>query len=166
LDSLEPTTKEPFAPGALYEFESKQAAGIGDDGEVIVEQAPVSFGREPLVTNAGDHGFFFGWRSDPFFFDVNGNFQSHAVNRRGLLQRQNDAREPKCNRQSWAAPRSIMGVPVPRAAAPLGPAVFQISHNANGGERMTKKRANLRRRQRFLSRVISGHCFALSIFRT
>jgi hypothetical protein len=74
LDSLEPTTKEPFAPGALYEFESKQAAGIGDDGEVIVEQAPVSFGRETLVTNAGDHGFFFGWRSDPFFFDVNGNF--------------------------------------------------------------------------------------------
>jgi Domain of unknown function (DUF4331) len=107
LDSLGPTTKEPFAPGALYEFKIdtnrdavadltysvqfassedgkqtatvrrlrvKQAAGIGDDGEVIVQQAPVSFGRERLVTNAGDHGFFFGWRSDPFFFDVNGNF--------------------------------------------------------------------------------------------
>jgi Domain of unknown function (DUF4331) len=52
----------------------KQAAGIGDDGEVIVQQAPVSFGQEGLVTNAGDHRFFFGWRSDPFFFDVNGNF--------------------------------------------------------------------------------------------
>ena len=72
LDSLEPTTKEPFAPGALYEFKidtnrdavadltysvqfassedgkqtatvrrlkDKQAAGIDDDGEVIVKQA-------------------------------------------------------------------------------------------------------------------------------
>src|SRR5947208_1253520 len=43
-------------------------------GEVIVEEAPVSFGREALVTEAGDYRFFFGWRSDPFFFDVNGNF--------------------------------------------------------------------------------------------
>ena len=43
-------------------------------GEVIVEEAPVSFGREALVTKAGDSCFFFGWRSDPFFFDVNGNF--------------------------------------------------------------------------------------------
>jgi len=26
------------------------------------------------VTKAGDYRFFFGWRGDPFFFDVNGNF--------------------------------------------------------------------------------------------
>jgi hypothetical protein len=26
------------------------------------------------VTETGDYRFFFGWRSDPFFFDVNGNF--------------------------------------------------------------------------------------------
>jgi hypothetical protein len=26
------------------------------------------------VTKAGDFRFFFGWRSDPFFFDANGNF--------------------------------------------------------------------------------------------
>ena len=26
------------------------------------------------MTQAGDFRFFFGWRSDPFFFDVNGNF--------------------------------------------------------------------------------------------
>src|SRR5229473_1802460 len=107
LDSPEPTTKEPFAPVALYEFkidtngdavtdltysvqfassgdgkqtatvcrlQGKQAAGMGDDSEVVVQQAPVSVGREALVTNAGDFRFFFGWRSDPFFFDVNGNF--------------------------------------------------------------------------------------------
>src|SRR5437016_7852970 len=107
LASPEPTTKEPFAPGALYELkidtdgdavanlaysvqfasseDGKQtatvrriqgvrAAGVGEEGEVIVQQAPVSVGREALVTKAGDYRFFFGWRSDPFFFDVNGNF--------------------------------------------------------------------------------------------
>jgi hypothetical protein len=54
--------------------QGKGAAGVGDDAEVIVQQAPVSVGREALVTKAGDYRFFFGWRSDPFFFDVNGNF--------------------------------------------------------------------------------------------
>ena len=109
LDSLEPTTSEPFKPGALYEFkidtngdavadlgcsvqfassedakqtatvrrlQGKRAAGVGDDGEVIVENAPVSVEREAVVTKAGDYCFFFGWRSDPFFFDVNGNFNN------------------------------------------------------------------------------------------
>jgi hypothetical protein len=107
LNSPEPTTTEPFAPGALYEvkvdtdgnavadlaysvqfassgdgkqtatvrrLQGVRAAGVGEEGEVIVQQAPVSVGREALVTKAGDYRFFFGWRSDPFFFDVNGNF--------------------------------------------------------------------------------------------
>ena len=107
LDSPEPTTKEPFAPGALYEvkvdrdgdavadlgfsvqfasskegeqtatvrrLQGARAAGVGDDGDVVVQGAPVSVGREPLVTEAGDFRFFFGWRSDPFFFDAMGNF--------------------------------------------------------------------------------------------
>jgi uncharacterized protein DUF4331 len=107
LDSPEPTTTEPFAPGALYEIkidtnndaitdicysvqfaysedgkqtarvrrlQGVQAAGVGEEGEVIVQQAPVSVGREALVTKAGDYRFFFGWRSDPFFFDAMGNF--------------------------------------------------------------------------------------------
>ena len=107
LNSPVPTTKEPFAPGALYELkidtigdviadicysvqfasceDGKQtatvrrlqgvpAAGVGEEGEVIVQQAPVSAGQEALVTKAGDCCFFFGWRSDPFFLDVNGNF--------------------------------------------------------------------------------------------
>src|SRR5258705_5237732 len=51
-----------------------RAVGVCDDGEVMVENAPVSVEREALVTNAGDYRFFFGWRSDSFFFDVNGNF--------------------------------------------------------------------------------------------
>jgi len=102
-----PTTPEPFAPGALYEFkvdtdrdaiadiaysvqfastndgkqtatlcrsQGTRAAGVYNDGEVIVEAAPVSVEREALVTKAGDHRVFFGWRSDPFFFDANGLF--------------------------------------------------------------------------------------------
>ena len=55
-------------------LQGARAAGVGDDGEVIVQQAPVSVGQEALVTQVGDLRFFFGWRSDPFFFDVNGNF--------------------------------------------------------------------------------------------
>jgi hypothetical protein len=104
-----PTTKEPFAPGALYQFkidtdgdaiadiaysvqfasaedgkqiatlrriQGARAAGVCDDGEVIVEEAPVSVGRDALVTRAGDYRLFFGWRSDPFFFDANGLFNN------------------------------------------------------------------------------------------
>ena len=107
LDSPEPTTKEPFAPGALYEVkvdtngdlvadlgcsvkfsssgDGKQTAtvrrlpgarapGVGDEGELIVQDAPVSVGKEAPVTQVGDYRFFFGWRSDPFFFDAMGNF--------------------------------------------------------------------------------------------
>ena len=107
LDSPEPTTMEPFAPGALYEIkidtngdaipdicfsvqfaysedgqqtatvrrlQGAQAAGFGDDGEVVVQGARVSVGREARVAEVGDFRFFFGWRSDPFFFDAMGNF--------------------------------------------------------------------------------------------
>lgn len=52
--------------------EGQEAAGTGDVGEVIVEAAPVSTGRDAQVTEAGGYRFFAGWRSDPFFFDVRG----------------------------------------------------------------------------------------------
>src|SRR5262249_17520721 len=51
-----------------------RAAAMSDEGEVITHGAPVSVGDEAFVTIGGDHPFFFGWRSDPFFFDVDGNF--------------------------------------------------------------------------------------------
>jgi hypothetical protein len=44
----------------------------GDEGVVVVKGAPVSTGRQPVLTDAGDYRFFAGWRSDPFFFDVHG----------------------------------------------------------------------------------------------
>ena len=102
-----PTTREPFAPGALYEIlidtdgdaiadirysvqvssaedgsqraalrriEGKQPAGTAEGYAEIVSDAPVSTGADALVIEGSDHRLFFGWRSDPFFFDANGLF--------------------------------------------------------------------------------------------
>lgn len=99
------TTREPFAPKALYELkidtngdavadiayrvrfsssadgqqtatvrriEGAQAAETGDSGQVMIEAAAVSTGRDARVTEAGRYRFFAGWRSDPFFFDTRG----------------------------------------------------------------------------------------------
>ena len=48
------------------------AAGIGDTGDMLMEEAPVSLDGTPHVTEGGGHRLFAGWRSDPFFFDVLG----------------------------------------------------------------------------------------------
>ncbi len=53
-------------------IDGPQAAGTGEGGRVIVDGAPVSMERETKVTQAGDVRFFAGWRSDPFFCDVEG----------------------------------------------------------------------------------------------
>lgn len=53
-------------------IDGSQAAGTGDGGQVIVDGAPVSTGREARITKAGNTSFFAGWRSDPFFCDVEG----------------------------------------------------------------------------------------------
>jgi hypothetical protein len=52
--------------------EGAQAAETGDGGQLIVSRAPVSIGRDAIVTTSGDYRFFAGWRSDPFFFDTQG----------------------------------------------------------------------------------------------
>ncbi len=57
---------------AVRRVDGQQAAGTGDGGRVIVDGAPVSTGREARITQAGDIRFFAGWRSDPFFCDVEG----------------------------------------------------------------------------------------------
>jgi hypothetical protein len=101
------TTTEPFAPKALYELKiDTDGDGVADiayrvrfsafergvqtaivhrvdgpraaGGRVMVDGALVSIGHEARVTEAGDIRFFAGWRSDPFFCDVEGakkNFQ-------------------------------------------------------------------------------------------
>jgi hypothetical protein len=50
----------------------QQATGNDDSGEIIIANAPVSFGEHAQVTNAADYSFFAGSRSDPFFFDLMG----------------------------------------------------------------------------------------------
>src|ERR1700723_1762897 len=50
----------------LRRVEGAQAAGTGDDGQIIIEGAPVSTGSETKVTDAGGYRFFAGWRRDPF----------------------------------------------------------------------------------------------------
>ena len=58
--------------GTLRRVEGERAAGTGEDGQMLIEGAPVSTGREAHVTETGDYRFFAGWRSDPFFFDTLG----------------------------------------------------------------------------------------------
>src|SRR5438874_5736091 len=50
----------------------QQATSNDDSGEIIIANAPVSFGEQAQVTNAGDYAFVAGSRSDPFFFDLMG----------------------------------------------------------------------------------------------
>ena len=54
------------------------AAGIDGDGELVVEDAPVSLGSEPTIVESNGYRFFAGWRSDPFFFDAGGALNDMA----------------------------------------------------------------------------------------
>ena len=72
----------------LRRAEGAEAAGTGDGGKVVVESAPVSMGRDARVAEAGDHRFFAGWRSDPFFFDAPGAVNNFQFDRRRFLRRQ------------------------------------------------------------------------------
>src|SRR6266849_10213958 len=65
-----------FASVARVELERELEDGHleeEEDADLLVEQAPVSFGSEAHITH-GRHGvrFFAGFRSDPFFFDLIG----------------------------------------------------------------------------------------------
>ena len=52
--------------------EGSEAVGRGEQGKVVIQGVPISMDRETKVTDYGSYRFFAGWRSDPFFFDVNG----------------------------------------------------------------------------------------------
>lgn len=49
-----------------------QARGRDLVGDIIIQDAPASFGSTPTVTTSGAYKFFAGLRSDPFFFDLLG----------------------------------------------------------------------------------------------
>jgi hypothetical protein len=52
--------------------EGSDAAGTGESGQTVIQDAQVSTGSEAQITEAGDYRFFAGWRSDPFFYDAGG----------------------------------------------------------------------------------------------
>jgi Domain of unknown function (DUF4331) len=52
--------------------EGADAAGVGESGEIVIAEAPVSSGSEAQITETEGYVFFAGWRSDPFFFDAEG----------------------------------------------------------------------------------------------
>src|SRR5262245_37542443 len=66
------TAEDGSQTATLRRAEGAQAAEKGDGGQIIVQSAPVSTGRDAWVTEAGEYRFFAGWRSDPFFFDTQG----------------------------------------------------------------------------------------------
>ena len=54
----------------VYRATGDEAEGTGATGQVIVEQAPVSFDGEVRVADAGGYRFYAGLRSDPFAVDL------------------------------------------------------------------------------------------------
>ncbi|MCG7205907.1 DUF4331 family protein [Streptomyces arenae] len=65
-----------FSPVAAYTQTASVQLAAGRDaaadveaGETVIAHAPVTFGTEPEITEAGGFRFFAGLRSDPFFAD-------------------------------------------------------------------------------------------------
>lgn len=56
----------------LYRATDDAARGAGPVGEVILQDAPVSFSQEAQITNQGPYRFYAGLRSEPFFADPDG----------------------------------------------------------------------------------------------
>jgi hypothetical protein len=66
------SSKDGSQTATLRRVEGPHTTGTHDGGQIVVEAAPVSMGRDARVTDAGGYRFFAGWRSDPFFFDTKG----------------------------------------------------------------------------------------------
>ncbi|MCE0448190.1 hypothetical protein LT493_44170 [Streptomyces tricolor] len=56
----------------VYRATGEQARAHEAAGEPILTDVPVSFGTEPVVAESGPYLFFAGFRSDPFFADLDG----------------------------------------------------------------------------------------------
>lgn len=56
----------------LYWATDDAARGTGPVGEVIIQDAPVSFSQEAKITTKGLYRFYVGLRSEPFFADPDG----------------------------------------------------------------------------------------------
>ena len=94
----------------LRRIEGAEANGTGYGGQIIVEGAPVSIGREACVTEAGDYRFFAGWRSDPFFFDVAGALNNLQFTGEDFLPTKTFVRSCwNCPTLSWVRKRLACG---------------------------------------------------------
>jgi hypothetical protein len=60
----------------LYRATDVAAQGAGPIGEIIIQDAPVSFTQEARITTAGGYRFYAGLRSEPFFADPTGFFNN------------------------------------------------------------------------------------------
>ncbi|MCD9194273.1 DUF4331 family protein [Streptomyces albireticuli] len=92
----------------VYRATGAAAEAHEASGEKIVTDAPVSFGPEPVVVEAGPYTFSAGLRSDPFFADLDGivkDFQWTGVD--------------------WGADKNVFGIvlEMPDDALGLGPAI-------------------------------------------
>lgn len=104
----------------VYRATGAQARAHEADGEKIITEAPVSFGPEPTVVEAGPYKFSAGLRSDPFFADLDGivkDFQWTGVD--------------------WGADKNIFGIvlEMPNAELSADPAIgvwARVSLHQNG----------------------------------
>jgi len=60
----------------LYQATDEVARGTGPVGQIIIQDAPVSFTQEARITTEGQFRFFAGLRSEPFFADPTGFFNN------------------------------------------------------------------------------------------
>ncbi|MEO7840162.1 MAG: DUF4331 family protein [Anaerolineales bacterium] len=60
----------------LYRATGATAQGTGSIGEIIIQDAPVSFTQETRITTEGQYRFYAGLRSEPFFADPTGFFNN------------------------------------------------------------------------------------------
>ena len=56
----------------LYRATDVAARGTGPVGEIIIQDAPISFAQEAKITTRGAYRFYGGLRSEPFFADPDG----------------------------------------------------------------------------------------------
>jgi uncharacterized protein DUF4331 len=60
----------------FYQATDEVARGTGPVGQIIIQDAPVSFTQEARITTEGQFRFFAGLRSEPFFADPTGFFNN------------------------------------------------------------------------------------------
>jgi hypothetical protein len=77
------------ATAAVYRVTGDAAEGSGAIGEVVIANALVSTDGEARIAERGDHRFYAGLRSDPWFADVGGLFDNMRFTGRDTFAERN-----------------------------------------------------------------------------